>query len=68
MKTPGRCIGGEGVSRLEAGAKNSSEKARMREFSGAEIRSGRGEKLRKFSQLKIVRQIYRCRWSRMWGL
>ena len=40
MKTPGRCIGGVGVRRLEAGAKNSSEKARMREFSGAEIRSG----------------------------
>ena len=40
MKTPGRCVGGVVVRRLEAGAKNSSEEARMREFSGAEIRSG----------------------------
>ena len=39
MKTPGRWMGGSGLSRLDAGAKNSSEKERMREERGAEIRS-----------------------------
>lgn len=42
MKTPGRWIGGVGLRRFDAGAKNSSEKERMREDRGAEMRSIEG--------------------------
>lgn len=38
-KTPARRMGEVGVRRLEAGANHSSEVARMREPSAAEIRS-----------------------------
>ena len=39
MKYPGRRIGAVGFVRLEAEAKNSSVKPRMRESSGADMRS-----------------------------
>ena len=40
MKTPGLRMGGVGVRRFEAAANHSSEKARMREPRGADMRSG----------------------------
>ena len=42
MKWPGRRIGFAGLMRLEAEAKNSSEKERMREVRGAATRSTYG--------------------------
>ena len=59
MKTPGRWIGAVGVRRLEAEAKNSSEKARMREFRGAEMRSVDGGVRGGWSRVERERYRYR---------
>lgn len=58
-KTPGRRIGGEGFVRLEAGAKNSSEKARIEEDREEEMRS---EPVRLERRTRTVERGHRCRW------